>query len=80
MLDIQHSSMIWRIEAAGLEDNTIIGSSSIFSVGNLIYENVKLLRISQEKYFQEGFKGGLGAIVERWCLKTAENEFVKPAK
>ena len=65
MIDIQHSPLIWRFEAAGLEDNTLIGSSSIFSVGDLIYKNVKLLRTSQEKYFQGGFKGGLDAIVER---------------
>ena len=52
MLDIKRtSSLIWRFEAAGLEDNTIIGSSSIFSVGDLIYKNLKLLRISQEKIF-----------------------------
>ena len=52
MIDIQRtSSLIWRFEAAGLEDNTIIGSSSIFSVGDLIYKNLKLLRISQEKKF-----------------------------
>jgi len=51
MIDIQHSSLIWRFEAARLEDNTIIGSSSIFSVGDLIYKNVKLLTISQEKIF-----------------------------
>ncbi len=59
MIDIQHSSLIWRFEAAGLEDNTIIGSSSIFSVRDLIYKNEKLLRISQEKIFPGGFKGSL---------------------
>ena len=33
-----------------MEDNTVIGFSSLFSVGDLICKNVKLLGISQEKY------------------------------
>ena len=50
MLDVQQtSSLIWRFEAARLADNTIIGSSSLFSVGELICKNVKLSGISQEK-------------------------------
>ncbi len=80
MTDIQRSSLIWRFEAAGLEDKPSYVFLLYFRWETLIYKNVKLLGISQEKYFQGGFKGGLGAIVERWCLKTAENEFVKPAK
>ncbi len=52
MLDIQRtSSLIWRFETARLEDITIMGSSYLFSMGDLIYNNVKLLRISQEKIF-----------------------------
>jgi len=52
MLDIQRtSSLIWRFETARLEDITILGSSCLFSMGDLIYTNVKLLRISQEKIF-----------------------------
>ncbi len=49
MIDIQHSSLIWRFEAAGLEDNTIIGSSSIFSVGDVIYKNVKIIKNESRK-------------------------------
>ena len=50
MLDTQRP--LWRFEAGGLEDNTIIGFSS-FSVGDRSYsKNEKLLRISQEKYSQ----------------------------
>ena len=50
MLDTQRP--LWRFEAEGLEDNTIIGFSS-FSVGDRSYsKNEKLLRISQEKYSQ----------------------------
>jgi len=55
MLDIQRtSSLIWRFETARLEDITIMGSSYLFSMGDLIYNNVKLLRISQEKRYFRG--------------------------
>ncbi len=49
MLDIQRP--LWRFEAEGLKDITIIGFSS-FSVGDLIQNNEKLSWISQEKYSQ----------------------------
>jgi len=52
-----------------LEGNTIIGSSFL-SVGNLIYNNVKLLGISQEKIAIVR----LGAILELHILQTAEKE------
>ncbi len=55
MLDTERtSSLIWRFEAAGLEDITIIRFFLFFSVGNLIYKNVKLLGMSQEKRYFRG--------------------------
>ena len=67
MLDIHRtSSLIWRFETARLEDITIMGSSYLFSMGDLIYDNVKLLRISQEKrYFRGQIQSWPGPIVER---------------
>jgi hypothetical protein len=59
MLDIQRtSSLSWRFETARLEDNTIVGSS-FFSAADLIYKNVKLLGMSQEKRY---FRGQ----IQRW--------------
>ncbi len=51
MIDIQRSSLIWRFEAAGLEGNPSLVLLLYFLWEVLIYKNVKLLRISQEKIF-----------------------------